>query len=194
MYWVDVTGALALAVVGAVVVVGIWWAYKVSQGVRFRPILLGVLSVAYILFFLAVETGNWLGIADVAPIDLSLLAIALVVSYFVTLETTRILYNHRGETGYRGNPVLVVVWLVLLLLEIYVQQVILGRVTIFHLIVVRGLPAPVDPGSVAHPYRVVLATVDALFALSTGVTLGGNAALYTLYSRSRWNHARRDRR
>jgi hypothetical protein len=194
MYWVDVTGALALTVLAVVVVAGIWWAHRVSQGVRFRPVLLGVLSVAYVLLFLTVETGNWLGIEDVAPLDLSLLGIALVVAYVVSLRSTRVLYNARGEIGYRGSPVFVAVWLVLLLLEIYVQQVILGRVTIFHLIVVRGLPSPVDPASVAHPYRVVLETVDALFALSTGVALGGNAALYTVFSRARWNAARWGRR
>ncbi len=171
------------------VVAGFWWAHKVSQGVRFRPLLLGILSVVYVLLFLTVETGSWLGVEQVAPIDLVLLAIALAISYAVSLRSIRILYNARGQTGYRGSPVLVGAWLVLLLLEIYVQQVILGRITIFHLIVIRGLPAPTDPDSISHPYRVVLAAVDALFALSTGLALGGNAALYTVFTRSRWKAA-----
>jgi hypothetical protein len=189
MYSVDVTGTVALAVLGGVVVVGLWWAHKVSQGVRFRPVLLGVLSVAYVLLFLTVETGSWLGVAEVAPIDLSLLVLAFLAAYIVAARSIRILYNARGESGYRGSPVLVGAWLVLLLLEIYVQQAILGRITIFHLIVIHGLPSPVDPGSVSHPYRVVLASVDALFALSTGVALGGNAALYTVFTRARWKAA-----
>ena len=190
MYSVDVTGSVALVVLGGVIIVGLWWAHKVSEGVRFRPILLGVLSVGYVLLFLTVETGSWLGVEEVAPIDLSLLLLALVLAYLVALRSTRILYNRRGETGYRGSPVLVGVWLVLLLLEIYVQQVILGRITIFHLIVVHGLPSPVDPESVSHPYRVVLALVDALFALGTGLALGANAALYTVFTRARWRAAR----
>jgi hypothetical protein len=158
-------------------------------------VLLAVLSLVYFLLFVVVETGNWLAIDDLAPIAVGLLLLAGVASYYFSVRTTRLLYSPQGELGYRGSPVLVVVWLVLLLLEIFVQQVILGHITVLDIVVIRGLPSPtpVDPTSISHPYRVVLATVDALFALSTGVALGNNAGLYSRFARRWWRRRSKGR-
>lgn len=193
VYEVDLSGWVAIALLGAIVIGGLWWAYLVSQGVRFRPILLGVLSAGYVLLFFTVETGNWLGVDGVAPFDLGLLAVVGVVAYLISIRSTCVLYNRQGELGYREDPILVIVWLLLLLVEIYVQQSILGEVTVFQFVVVRGIPSPtpVDPSTLSDPVRVVVTTVDALFAMSTGVALGDNAALYSAFARARLKRAHR---
>ncbi len=187
MYVVDLNEGIAFLVLSGIVVGALWWAHVVSQGVKFRPVLLGLLSVGYVLFFFSIETGNWLGVDDVAPLDLTLLVVTGVIAYLVSFGSTRVLYNRKGELGYREGPMLMVVWLVLLLLEVFVQQAVLGQVTIFHLVIVRGIPSPtpVDPTAISHPYQVVVTTVDALFAMGTGLELGDNAALYSSFARAR---------
>ncbi|MCI4331408.1 MAG: hypothetical protein L3K19_06135 [Thermoplasmata archaeon] len=188
MYVVDLGSEIALLILGLLVLATIWWARQVGRGMPFRPVVLGVLSIGYFLLFLLFETGDWLALDDVAPFDLALLLLAGAGAYYWSLRTTRILHLQGGRQGYRGSPVLVLLWLLLLLLEVYVQQVILGHVTVFHLVVIRGLPSPtsVDPTSISHPYRVVIATVDALFALGTGLALGNNAGLFTIFGHAGW--------
>jgi hypothetical protein len=193
MYEITLTATLALLLLGVVVAATLWWAHAVSQGVKFRPILLGLQSVGYVLLFFAFETGNWLGVDDVAPLDVALLVVTGLIAYLVSLGSTRILRNGQGELGYRESPSLVLVWLLLLLLEVYIQQSILGEVTIFHLVIVQGIPSPtpIDPTTLSDPYRVVVTTVDALFAMGTGIALGDNAALYSVFARARLKRALR---
>ncbi len=177
----------AFAVLGALVVLYLGWAYLVARGVRFRPVLMGATTALYLVLFFVLETAAALGASWLVVLNLLLVALAADAAFVLTLRSTRVFRDPGGRWAYRGSPTVVIVWLVLLLLEIYVQQILLGHVALLHLVVLRGLPwpLPVNPAGIPRPYRVALAIVDALFALGTGLAAGTNVGTYAVIARTR---------
>ncbi len=190
---VDLSAWSALILLGAIVVVYLLWAYAVARGVRFRPVLAGAITAFYLAFFFFLETATTLGPPSLVALNLLLVVIAGGAAFAATVRTTRVLRDPAGRLLYRGSPGIVLTWLVLLLLEIYVQQLLLGYVAILHLVVIRGVPLPVSPGaiSVDRPRRVALALVDALFAIGTGLAVGSNVAMYLVFAHARWSRPHR---
>jgi hypothetical protein len=188
MWTLALPAPLGIVLLGAIVGFGIWWAWSLTSGVRFRPVFLGLATAGYFVLFVLLETGDWLGIGNVAPLDFLLLAIAFAPMYVHTIRKTRVAQGHAGETAYRASPVVAGLWLIIFLLEIYLQVEILGVIQIGNFLTITGFPGipPTPLTMIPNPYQFVLASVDALFALGTGLTMGYSAGIFTTVGRYRY--------
>jgi hypothetical protein len=168
-----------------VLIFAIAWAIVLGRGVPYRPVYVGIVSLFYVLVMCLLLTGDWLGLTGVAPLDLILFGSGLVLMAAYSVRTVRVARRADGRMAYRGKPLVVVVWLLIFLLEIYVQVAILGVIQFGPWLSISGFPgsATTPLSSVPHPGQFVLATVDALFALGTGVTVGHNAGVSTAIGR-----------
>ncbi|MFZ1022592.1 MAG: hypothetical protein WAN87_00450 [Thermoplasmata archaeon] len=165
----------------------IWWANRIVEGAPFHPITLGFATILYLAIFLLLETNDWLGFAGDFPVALLVLALATAALWAHSTRTTQVLRGPHGELGYRGSRLVAMVWFLVLLLEVYAQLAILGYLQIGNLLVINGfagLPI-ITGGALPHSYAFVLAVTDALFALSSGATLGQNLGIYTAIVRYR---------
>jgi hypothetical protein len=164
-----------------------WWAHRIVEGAPFHPITLGCATILYLGIFLLLETNDWLGFAGDFPVALLVLGLAIAALWTHSIRTTQVLRGPHGELGYRGSRLVAVVWFLVLLLEVYAQLAILGYLQIGNLVLINGfagLPI-VTGGALPHSYAFVLAVTDALFALSTGATVGQNLGIYTAVVRYR---------
>ena len=179
----------ALVVLACIVVFYLGRAYLVAHGIPFRPVLIGAITASFLFLFFLVETATALGPGWLVVVNLLLLALAAHAAFLVTYRSTQIVRDSHGRWTYHSSRAVVLAWLVLLLLELYVQQAFIGYVTILHFIVLRGGPFPVTtpPTSIDPTGRAALAIVDALFALGTGLAVGRNAGLFLLFARVRRN-------
>jgi hypothetical protein len=184
---IELGPATAVAVLAAIVVFYLARAYLVAHGVPFRPVLIGAITVSYLFLFLLIETASAFGPGWLFVVNLLLVVLAAHVAFLVTFRSTRMERDHRGRWAYRSSRAVVLAWLVLLLLELYVQQASIGYIAILHSVVVRGGPFPIASTSVAigPTARAALAIVDALFAVGTGLAIGRNAGLYLVFARAR---------
>lgn len=175
------------AVLGVAILLVVVWTIRLRWGAPFRPAVLGALTAAYFLLFVLVETGGLFDFAALAALDLVLLGVPLVLMY---LHTTRTVVPEETPRGirYRGSPVIALVWLVLLVLELAAEQSVLGSVTIFNVVSVNGFSAPSPPivAALPEPYRSLLLSLNALFAIGTGVILGYNVGVFSAVLRFRW--------
>jgi hypothetical protein len=167
----------------------LWWAHRIVQGAPFHPITLGFVTFLYLALFLLLETNDWLGFAGDFPVALLVLGLAIAALWAHSIRTTQVLLGPHGELGYRGSRLVAVVWFLVLLIEVYAQLAILGYLQIGNFVLINGFPGlPIVTGSaLPHSYAFVLGVTDALFALSTGATVGQNLGIYTAVVRFRLN-------
>jgi hypothetical protein len=180
-YWIVIPFLLAALIFVA------WWAYRIVHGAPFHPITLGCATILYLGIFLLLETNDWLGFAGDLPVALLVLLLATAALWTHSIRTTQVVRGPHGEWGYRGSRLVAVVWFLVLLLEVYAQLAILGYLQIGNLVQINGfagLPI-VTGGALPHSYAFVLGVTDALFALSTGATVGQNLGIYTAVVRFR---------
>ncbi|MCI4366744.1 MAG: hypothetical protein L3K08_03215 [Thermoplasmata archaeon] len=165
---IAVLGLAALAVFAGI------WTYRLRHGVPFHPLGEAVLVLGYLALFFLVESGSWTGVASTAPLDLAVLGGAIAVGAVYTFRTSRVLRWPTGQIGYRGRAGIPAAWILLLGLDVLVQVVGLGQVTVLHYLVLQGIPAPGgDLGSgIANPAGMAQQVADGLFAASTGLLIG----------------------
>jgi hypothetical protein len=160
------------------------WAVRLRTGVRFRPVWLGFSVLVYLAAFSLFETGRWYGLTTAAPVELLVLFVTLVATAIWTVRTTGVRRHPSGYWEYIASPMLAVMWLAILILEIYVQEALLGHVTVGSIVTITGFPGsgilPVHqwfPGTAT----LVLAVLEMLFAVGTGIAVGHIFGVYGAY-------------
>jgi len=175
--------ALFLILLSAVLIFFAWWAWRLRKGIRLQLWVVGLFGLGYVLVFLLVEAEvlhfPWGLVARAAALFDLLLALGAgfpAVRY--AARTTQFERSPTGQWTYRGRIAIPVFWLALFLLRYGVELALLGRVYIFTPTPSHTVPIPT--------FAVALLTVDALFAISTGVVMGNALGIYSAYRRQRY--------
>jgi hypothetical protein len=168
------------------------WAYRLRLGVPFHPFLEAALVAVYLALFYVVESGQWIGGTSTAPLDLALLGGAGALGAVYTFHSSRVLRRSDGQIGYRGRAGIPAGWILLLGLDVLVQVVLVGQVTVLDALVIQGIPAPGGDlaSGIANPVQTALLVADGLFAASTGLLIGQTFGVYGRVIRWAWTHPR----
>jgi hypothetical protein len=188
MYTIVVDPVLALAGFAVLAVIAGVWAYQLGAGVPFRPVV-AALGAAFCLgLFFLVESGSWYGLAATAPLDLVLLVLAGLAGATYAYDASRIVRFPDGRSGYRSRAAIPLAWFLLLSLTVATEVIFLGQVTVLGVLQIQGIPDPASSLGVAvgAPGAFVVALVDALFAVSTGLILGQSSGVHARLAHHRW--------